>query len=93
MRLKESLDEFFQKVEAITSELVAGTNHERSRQIAGDLHAIRRETTKKLIADELAANESFVIFQRQLHTAQQMVNEALRKESGEPDPADTKVPE
>jgi len=93
MRLKESLDEFFQKVEAITSELVAGTNHERSRQIAGDLHAIRRETTKKLIADELAANESFVIFQRQLHTAQQMVNEALRKESGEPDPADTKVTE
>lgn len=93
MRMKESLDEFFQKVEAITSELVAGTNHERSRQIAGDLHEIRRETTRKLIADELAADESFVIFQRQLHTAQQMVNEALRKESGETDPADTKMTE
>ena len=81
LRLKESLDEFFQKVETVTSELVAGTDHERSRQIAGELHAIRRETTRKLIADELAADESFVIFQRQLHTAQQMVNEALRKES------------
>jgi hypothetical protein len=40
---------------------------------------IRRETTKKLIAEELAADDSFVIFQRQLHTAQQMVNETLRK--------------
>ncbi len=87
LRLKESLDEFFQKVETVTSELVAGTDHERSRQIAGELHAIRRETTRKLIADELAADESFVIFQRQLHTAQQMVNEALRKESGNQNPA------
>jgi len=87
LRLKESLDEFFQKVETTTSELVAGTDHERSRQIAGELHAIRRETTRKLIADELAADESFVIFQRQLHTAQQMVNEALRKESGNQNPA------
>ena len=81
MRLKESLDEFFEKVEAVTSELIAGTSSERSRQIAGELHAIRRETTQKLIADELAADESFVIFQRQLHTAQQLVNEALRKEA------------
>lgn len=81
LRLKESLDEFFQKVETVTSELVSGANIERSREIAGELHAIRRETTRKLIADELAADESFVIFQRQLHTAQQMVNEALRKES------------
>lgn len=87
IRLKDSLDEFFQKVETVTSELVAGTDHERSRQIAGELHAIRRETTRKLIADELAADESFVIFQRQLHTAQQMVNEALRKESGNQNPA------
>ena len=86
IRLKDSLDEFFQKVETITSELVAGTDHERSRQIAGELHAIRRETTRKLIADELAADDSFVIFQRQLHTAQQMVNEALRKESGNQNP-------
>ena len=88
MRMKESLDEFFQKVEAITSELVAGTKPERSRQIAGELHEIRRETTKKLIADELAADDSFVIFQRQLHTAQQMVNEALRKESAKPKQAE-----
>jgi len=88
MRLKESLDEFFQKIEVVTSELVAGTNLDRSRQIAEELHAIRRETTKKLIADELAADESFVIFQRQLHTAQQMVNEALRKESGNPNQGD-----
>ena len=88
MRMKESLDEFFQKVEAITSELVAGTKPERSREIAGELHEIRRETTKKLIADELAADDSFVIFQRQLHTAQQMVNEALRKESADLKPAE-----
>jgi hypothetical protein len=39
-----------------------------------------------LIAEELGANESFVIFQRQLHTAQQMVNEALRKSEGKPVP-------
>jgi len=92
IRLKDSLDEFFQKVEAITSELVAGTNHERSRQIAGELHAIRRETTKKLIVDELAADESFVIFQRQLHTAQQMVNEALRNEERLPNQVDGAEP-
>lgn len=93
IRLKDSLDEFFQKVEAITSELVAGTSRERSRQVAGELHAIRRETTKKLIADELATDESFVIFQRQLHTAQQMVNEALRKETTNPKPTEEVGPE
>ena len=80
--------QFFEKVEAVTSELIAGTSSERSRQIAGELHAIRRETTQKLIADELAADESFVIFQRQLHTAQQLVNEALRKEAVHSDVGD-----
>jgi uncharacterized protein len=88
MRLKQSLDEFFAKVEAITSELVAGASSERTIEISRELHDIRRETTKKLIAEELSANESFVIFQRQLHTAQQMVNEALRKESGDPNQGD-----
>ena len=88
MRLKESLDEFFAKVEAITSELVEGASSERTVEIAKQLHEIRRETTKKLIAEELSANESFVIFQRQLHTAQQMVNEALRKSEGRPVPGD-----
>ena len=39
----------------------------------------QQETTKKLIAEELATDDSFVIFQRQLHTAQQLVNETLRK--------------
>jgi TRAP transporter TAXI family solute receptor len=86
MRLKESLDEFFAKVEAITSELVEGASSGRTVEIAKELHDIRRETTKKLIAEELGANESFVIFQRQLHTAQQMVNEALRKSEGRPVP-------
>ena len=79
MRLKENLDEFFHKVECITSELVEGTKPERSMKIARELHEIRRETTRKLIAEELFADDSFVIFQRQLHTAQQLVNEALRK--------------
>ena len=51
----------------------------KAKEIAKELHKIRRETTKKLIAEELAADDSFVIFQRQLHTAQQMVNETLRK--------------
>ncbi|MFL2938995.1 MAG: hypothetical protein ACJZ7A_07865 [Opitutales bacterium] len=37
------------------------------------------KTTQKLIAEELGADDSFVIFQRQLHTAQQLVNESLRK--------------
>ena len=88
MRLKESLDEFFAKVETITSELVEGASSERIVEIAKQLHEIRRETTKKLIAEELSANESFVIFQRQLHTAQQMVNEALRKSEGRKVPGD-----
>ena len=56
-----------------------GTKPERSMKIARELHEIRRETTRKLIAEELFADDSFVIFQRQLHTAQQLVNEALRK--------------
>lgn len=88
MRLKESLDEFFAKVETLTSELVEGASSGRIVEIAKQLHEIRRETTKKLIAEELSANESFVIFQRQLHTAQQMVNEALRKSEGRKVPGD-----
>ena len=61
------------------TELVGGITIKRGKDIAKSLHSIRRETTKKLVKEELAANESFVIFQRQLHTAQQMVNETLRK--------------
>ena len=82
MRMKESLDEYFAKVEAITSELVEGTTTKRMNEIARELHEIRRETTRKLIAEELSADESFVIFQRQLHTAQQMVNQVRENDSG-----------
>jgi len=64
--------------------LVKGLTAERATEIVKDLHAIRRETTRKLVAEELAANESFVIFQRQLHTAQQLVNESLRKPRKDP---------
>lgn len=77
-RLKESLDKFFDKVDKITSELISGVELDRAKEIAKELHEIRRETTRKLIAEELAADDSFVIFQRQLHTAQQLVNETLR---------------
>ena len=78
-RSKESLDVYFEQVDEITSELVKGTKPERIQAIVSDLHEIRRQTTRKLMAEELTANESFVIFQRQLHTAQQMVNEFIRK--------------
>jgi TRAP transporter TAXI family solute receptor len=78
-KLKDNLDKFFAKVDRITSELIEGVEPKRAKEIAKELHKIRRETTKKLIAEELAADDSFVIFQRQLHTAQQMVNETLRK--------------
>lgn len=78
-KLRDSLDKFFTKVDRITSELIEGVDLIRAREIAKELHEIRRETTQKLIADELAADDSFVIFQRQLHTAQQLVNESLRK--------------
>ena len=79
MRLKDSLDNYFEKVDAITSELIESVDEKRAKEIAKELHDIRRETTKKLIAEELATDDSFVIFQRQLHTAQQLVNETLRK--------------
>ena len=79
MRLKDSLDNYFEKVDAITSELIDSVDEKRAKEIAKELHDIRRETTKKLIAEELATDDSFVIFQRQLHTAQQLVNETLRK--------------
>ena len=78
-RLKDSLDEFFARIDEITSEMIEGVDSQRAWEIAKELHEIRRETTKKLIAEELAADDSFVIFQRQLHTAQQLVNESLRK--------------
>ena len=76
---KDSLDVYFEQVDELTTELVDGITIKRAKDIAQSLHSIRRETTKKLVNEELAANESFVIFQRQLHTAQQMVNEKLRK--------------
>jgi len=78
-RRKEGLDVYFEQVDEITSELVKGTEPERIQAISSKLNDIRRQTTRKLMAEELAANESFVIFQRQLHTAQQMVNEFIRK--------------
>ncbi len=81
---KDTLDVYFERVDELTTELVKGLTADRATEIAMDLHAIRRETTRKLVAEELAANESFVIFQRELHTAQQMVNESLRKPRKDP---------
>ena len=80
-KLKDNLDTFFAKVDEITSELIEGVGLERAKELAKELHQIRRVTTKKLIAEELSADDSFVIFQRQLHTAQQLVNECLRKDA------------
>ena len=87
-RRKESLDVYFKQVDELTTELVEGVSVVRANEIAKDLHAIRRETTRKLIAEELAANESFVIFQRQLQTTQHLVSESFRKE--EPEIIETK---
>ena len=39
----------------------------------------QQETTKKLIAEELATDDSFVIFQHKFHTTQELINETLRK--------------
>ena len=77
---KDSLDQYFQKVDILTGELINRPTEERIREISSDLNKIRKETIQKLIAEELAANESFVIFQRQLHTAQQLVSEYIRNQ-------------
>ena len=77
---KDSLDQYFQKVDLLTGELINHPTEERIREISSDLNKIRKETIQKLIAEELAANESFVIFQRQLHTAQQLVSEYIRNQ-------------
>jgi len=79
-RRKDRLDSYFERVDELTTELVEGATEERAGIIAQDLHAIRRETTSKLVSEELEPDESFVIFQRQLHTAQQMVNQFLNKD-------------
>ena len=75
---KDSLDQYFEKVEILTGELINNPIKERVQEIASELHEIRKETIQKLVSEELAANESFVIFQRQLHTAQQLVSESSR---------------
>jgi hypothetical protein len=75
---KDSLDEYFQKVDILTSELIEKISPERVEEISSELNKIRKQTIQKLIAEELSANESFVIFQRQLHTAQQLVTEKTR---------------
>lgn len=77
-RRKDSLDVYFEQVSALTGELVKGASPERIEAISDELHAIRAETIRKLVTEELAANESFVIFQRQLHTAQQLTSESSR---------------
>ena len=79
IRRRDRLDDFFQKLEIIIEELLAATDKKRTQEIASELHEIRKQTTHKLVADQLTADNSFVIFQRQLHTAQQLVNERLRR--------------
>lgn len=50
-------------------------------------HAIRRETTRKPVADKLDSDDFFVILQRQLHTAQQLVNEQTRQQPARRSPS------
>jgi TRAP transporter TAXI family solute receptor len=79
IRRRDRLDDFFQKLEFIIAELLSGPDKNRTVEIASELHEIRKQTTHKLVSDQLSADNSFVIFQRQLHTAQQLVNERLRR--------------
>jgi TRAP transporter TAXI family solute receptor len=77
-RKKDSLDVYFEQLNAIMGELVKGPHPERVQAISDELHAIRSTTTQKLIIEQLAADESFVIFQGQLHSAQQLTSELFR---------------
>ncbi|MBT5690951.1 MAG: TAXI family TRAP transporter solute-binding subunit [Opitutae bacterium] len=77
-RKKDSLDVYFEQLNAIMGELVKGPSPERVQAISDELHAIRSTTTQKLIIEQLAADESFVIFQGQLHSAQQLTSELFR---------------
>jgi len=79
-RHKDRLDDYFKQVDALTTELVEGANKKRCLEISQELHAIRRETIDKLVTEKLDSDDFFVIFQRQLHTAQQLVSEQTRQQ-------------
>ena len=79
-RHKDRLDDYFKQVDELTTELVEGVNKKRCLEISQELHAIRRETIDKLVTEKLDSDDFFVIFQRQLHTAQQLVSEQTRQQ-------------
>ena len=60
-RKKDRVDTYFAKVDELITELVGGVDKDRAEAISSQLQAIRHEAMQKLIAEELEANESFVI--------------------------------
>ena len=74
-RRKDSLDVYFEQLGLLITELVDLKDSNRLQAIKIEIHKIRQETTQKLVAEQLLANESFIIFQNQLLTAQRMAND------------------
>ena len=74
-RRKDSLDVYFEQLGMLITELVDLRDSNRLQAIKIEIHKIRQETTQKLVTEQLLADESFIIFQNQLWTAQRMAND------------------
>ena len=89
-RRKDSLDVYFEQLGLLITELVDLRDSNRLQAIKMEIHKIRQETTRKLVAEQLLANESFIIFQNQLWTAHRMANDCTSfAEKKDPQPLES----
>jgi len=70
---KNKIDSYYQAVDDVINRLHDGTNLEEIDELEGELLKIRQRASAELVNEQLAANESYIIYQNMLNGCQAML--------------------
>ena len=70
---KNKIDSYYQAVDDVINRLHDGTNLKEIDELEGELLKIRQRASAELVNEQLAANESYIIYQNMLNGCQTML--------------------
>ena len=70
---KNKIDSYYQAVDDVINRLHDGTNLKEIDELEGELLKIRQRASAELVNEQLAANESYIIYQNMLNGCQAML--------------------
>ena len=70
---KNKIDSYYQAVDDVINRLHDGTDLEEINELEAELLKIRQRASAELVNEQLAANESYIIYQNMLNGCQAML--------------------